>query len=374
MSYPSLWGPAQWHLLHRLAFNADSEPENRAAFRDYVVAMQKILPCSSCAEHLKRNLAAMPMPSVDEKGFHEWSWRLHNAVNRANGTRELPLSECLEEMIKWEDRDISLENTYQARCADQREIQRLRELLPVPGKIMFYDDASGRAAWRTGRHYGGFIDLGMDLVSLGDPSDPDHCISYRAETKIRSVQIRGDRVYAATEGFFRVTSITTGHPLVTVPLDVTSFALVGPDDAVVIVVAGPGGLEILEEDRSTRVFEAATVVHATARDRILFANGPTLYWYDGHSVEPIFTDEVDIRCVWGSKGDWSIGTDERFVRNGKRVDTYTTRPIVAVRGSMWYNGEAVCDGEAVCMGNMDGLYGERPLLSITYAPNWFVPE
>ena len=53
----SVWGPAQWHMLHTISFNYPVKPtlEEKKQYRNYVISLQNILPCGACRKNLKMN-------------------------------------------------------------------------------------------------------------------------------------------------------------------------------------------------------------------------------------------------------------------------------------------------------------------------------
>ena len=42
----TVWGPAQWHMLHTISFNYPVKPseEEKKKYRDYVLSLQNVLP------------------------------------------------------------------------------------------------------------------------------------------------------------------------------------------------------------------------------------------------------------------------------------------------------------------------------------------
>lgn len=83
----SVWGPAQWHMLHTVSFNYPVNPTNKQKeqYRDYVLSMQHILPCAACRKNLKTNFRHLPLTMAVMKSrdtFSRYIYNLHELVNR----------------------------------------------------------------------------------------------------------------------------------------------------------------------------------------------------------------------------------------------------------------------------------------------------
>jgi hypothetical protein len=83
----SVWGPAQWHMLHTISFNYPVNPTllEKKQYRDYVLSLQNVLPCGACRKNLKMNLKHLPITMNDMKNrdtFSRYIYNLHELVNR----------------------------------------------------------------------------------------------------------------------------------------------------------------------------------------------------------------------------------------------------------------------------------------------------
>jgi hypothetical protein len=83
----TVWGPAQWHMLHTISFNYPVNPteEQKKHYRDYVLSLQNILPCGACRKNLKTNLKHLPLKMSDMKSrdtFSRYIYNLHELVNK----------------------------------------------------------------------------------------------------------------------------------------------------------------------------------------------------------------------------------------------------------------------------------------------------
>jgi hypothetical protein len=83
----TVWGPAQWHMLHTISFNYPVNPseEQKKQYREYVLSLQNVLPCGACRKNLKTNLRHLPLKMSDMKSrdtFSRYIYNLHELVNK----------------------------------------------------------------------------------------------------------------------------------------------------------------------------------------------------------------------------------------------------------------------------------------------------
>ena len=83
----TVWGPAQWHMLHTISFNYPVNPteEQKRQYRNYVLSLQNVLPCGACRKNLKTNLRHLPLKMSNMKSrdtFSRYIYNLHELVNK----------------------------------------------------------------------------------------------------------------------------------------------------------------------------------------------------------------------------------------------------------------------------------------------------
>ena len=82
----TVWGPGMWHYLHTMSFNYPVKPTkyDKKHYRDFVLQLQYVLPCSKCRENLKKNLKELPLTQSDMESrytFSKYMYKLHEKVN-----------------------------------------------------------------------------------------------------------------------------------------------------------------------------------------------------------------------------------------------------------------------------------------------------
>ena len=83
----TVWGPAQWYMLHTISFNYPVNPslEEKKQYRKYVLSLQNVLPCGACRKNLKMNLKHLPLKMSDMESrdsFSRYIYNLHELVNK----------------------------------------------------------------------------------------------------------------------------------------------------------------------------------------------------------------------------------------------------------------------------------------------------
>lgn len=83
----AIWGPAQWHMLHTISFNYPIHPtkEQKLQYKNYILSLQHVLPCSACRKNLKTNFKHLPLKMSDLKSrdsFSRYVYNLHNLINK----------------------------------------------------------------------------------------------------------------------------------------------------------------------------------------------------------------------------------------------------------------------------------------------------
>ena len=94
----AVWGPSLWHYLHTLSFNYPwhPTPEQKNAYKEQILILEKTLPCKYCRVNLKNNFKHCPLKDQDMKNrdtFSRYVYKLHETVNKMLGKKS-NLSYC----------------------------------------------------------------------------------------------------------------------------------------------------------------------------------------------------------------------------------------------------------------------------------------
>lgn len=84
---PNCWGPIFWSTIHIAALAYSQKPSygEKKAAKEFYEALQFMLPCPMCREHLKNHLIKYPItPHLDRReDLFKWTVMLHNEVNKS---------------------------------------------------------------------------------------------------------------------------------------------------------------------------------------------------------------------------------------------------------------------------------------------------
>jgi hypothetical protein len=94
----SVWGPAMWHFLHTMSFNYPINPseEDKENYKNFVLSLQKVLPCKYCRMNLEKNFKKLPITDnvmKDRETFSRYIFNLHELINKMLG-KNSGLSYC----------------------------------------------------------------------------------------------------------------------------------------------------------------------------------------------------------------------------------------------------------------------------------------
>jgi hypothetical protein len=83
----TVWGPPMWHFLHTMSFNYPVDPteDEKRDYRNFIISLQKVLPCKYCRMNLTTNLKQLPLTMADMKdrdSFSRYVYNLHELVNK----------------------------------------------------------------------------------------------------------------------------------------------------------------------------------------------------------------------------------------------------------------------------------------------------
>jgi hypothetical protein len=111
----TVWGPAQWHMLHTISFNYPVNPteEQKNNYRNYILSLQNVLPCGACRKNLSNNLKNYPLTIQHMKNrdtFSRYIYNLHEIVNEML-EKKSGLSYC-DVRERYEH--------FRARCVDKK--------------------------------------------------------------------------------------------------------------------------------------------------------------------------------------------------------------------------------------------------------------
>ncbi len=83
---PLLWGKSGWIFINSIGLTF--KPENKDKYKQFLIQLSYILPCSNCGENLKKNIVDIDSALKSKKDFMYYLLKIRNGINTDNG---LPL-------------------------------------------------------------------------------------------------------------------------------------------------------------------------------------------------------------------------------------------------------------------------------------------
>jgi len=84
---PSVWGGAAWKFLHIVALSYPQNPttQQKQDYKQFFLSLDKILPCSACAEHFQKNKAKHNIDKFLNTPHDLFSWtvKIRNEVQKS---------------------------------------------------------------------------------------------------------------------------------------------------------------------------------------------------------------------------------------------------------------------------------------------------
>jgi hypothetical protein len=95
---PDIWGPYVWASIHLICLGAPStlDAAQQQAYRSFFYQLPYVIPCATCAQHLRKNLTTVPIDGAltGRDDLFAWSVNLHNLVNQQLQKPTMPLEDA----------------------------------------------------------------------------------------------------------------------------------------------------------------------------------------------------------------------------------------------------------------------------------------
>lgn len=95
---PDIWGPPAWKFIHLLTLNYPNKPsfEDKYNYKEYILSLQKVLPCDTCSNHFKNKIEQSNFDNIlqSRETLFEWFVDVHNSINKENKKKEWTYTEA----------------------------------------------------------------------------------------------------------------------------------------------------------------------------------------------------------------------------------------------------------------------------------------
>jgi len=97
---PDVWGPHLWKSIHfiALAYSMSPTEQEKLNYENFFTSIQKVLPCSLCANNYAKHLLELPLTDEvmkNKETLLKWTIDMHNKVNKEHGKKEYTFEEAL---------------------------------------------------------------------------------------------------------------------------------------------------------------------------------------------------------------------------------------------------------------------------------------
>ena len=88
MSGPDVWGPHGWKFIHYVTLGYPDNPteQQKKNYKDFLISLKNVIPCSICANHYAENLNKVPLTDEvmrNRENLIKWGIEIHNVVNES---------------------------------------------------------------------------------------------------------------------------------------------------------------------------------------------------------------------------------------------------------------------------------------------------
>jgi hypothetical protein len=94
---PILWGKSGWIFLNSIALTY--KIEHKENYKQFILQLPYILPCTSCGKNLKDNMASLDDALESKENFLNWLLKIRNSINKEHNRPELTLDSNINEIF-----------------------------------------------------------------------------------------------------------------------------------------------------------------------------------------------------------------------------------------------------------------------------------
>jgi Erv1 / Alr family len=101
---PEIWGHGTWVFLHSITLEYPDHPtdKDKQNMRDFINALEKVLPCDKCKYNFEVHLQEYPLDEEalsSKKNLIKWMINIHNCVNKMNGKKTISHENALRDIL-----------------------------------------------------------------------------------------------------------------------------------------------------------------------------------------------------------------------------------------------------------------------------------
>lgn len=105
---PEYWGKSGWIFVNSVALTY--KPEQKEAYKQFILQLPIILPCKTCGENLRKNLSTLDDALVSKESLINWFIGVRNGIYKDNNTpwKQKNIKETFDEIFYSHSKNVNM--------------------------------------------------------------------------------------------------------------------------------------------------------------------------------------------------------------------------------------------------------------------------
>lgn len=105
---PEYWGKSGWIFINSVALTY--KPEQKEAYKQFILQLPIILPCKTCGENLRKNLSTLDDALLSKESLINWFISVRNSIYKDNNTpwKQKNIKETFDEIFYSHNNNVNM--------------------------------------------------------------------------------------------------------------------------------------------------------------------------------------------------------------------------------------------------------------------------
>lgn len=105
---PEYWGKSGWIFINSIALTY--KPEQKEAYRQFILQLPIILPCKTCGENLRKNINTLDDALLSKESLINWFIGVRNCIYKDNNTpwKQKNIKETFDEIFYSHSNNVNM--------------------------------------------------------------------------------------------------------------------------------------------------------------------------------------------------------------------------------------------------------------------------
>lgn len=105
---PEYWGKSGWIFINSIALTY--KPENKEAYKQFILQLPIILPCKTCGENLRKNINTLDDALISKESLINWFIAVRNGIYKDNNThwKQKNIKETFDEIFYSHSNNVNM--------------------------------------------------------------------------------------------------------------------------------------------------------------------------------------------------------------------------------------------------------------------------